>query len=65
MEFFWGGLVEQGEVKVKKKKKKKIRGQYIKSTSRLNQTHQWNSEKKNKLVKLYLQKLGVVHVGSR
>ena len=35
--------MEQGEVKVKKKI---LRGQYIKSTSRLNQTHEWNSEKK-------------------
>ena len=39
---FFGELMEQGEVKVKNN----LRGQYIKRTSRLNQTHVWNSEKK-------------------
>ena len=33
---FFGELTEQGEDKVKKKN---LQGQYIKSTSRLNQTH--------------------------
>ena len=42
---FLGELMEQGEDKVKKKN---LQGQYIKSTSRLKQTHEWNSEKKKK-----------------
>ena len=41
---FFGELMEQDEVKVKNN----LRGQYIKRTSRLNQTHVWNSEKKKK-----------------
>ena len=40
MDFFWRAY---GRIKVKSRlKKKNLRGKYIKSRSKLNQTHEWN-----------------------